>query len=180
VALAWRDCRFLKATADDVSRPPHALEYVLDYRLGKPGLKVFRVFSVRSRQGQIEVLPGLDAPARLVSFQPPLEERLARLPESGVALAFAYLEPWGRAWQLLEVEETDARGCLQHLLTWADFQAELRGLPSLEAADLRALHLSLISAQVDAPPPHEVIVDLPQRALNPAACALVKWLRYRA
>ena len=37
VTLAWRDCRFLKATADDLSRPPHALEYVLDIPLTPAG-----------------------------------------------------------------------------------------------------------------------------------------------
>jgi hypothetical protein len=179
IGLTWSECRFLKATADDVARPPHALEYVLDYRLDRPGLKAFRVIAVRMRGGELEVLPGVDATARPVSFCQPLDGRLAKLPERAVALAFAYLEPWGRHWTLIDLKETDSRGCLQHLLTWADFQAEIRGLPPLERSDLRSLEAALAAADIDAPPSHEVLPDLPTRALNEAARALVKWLRYK-
>src|SRR5262249_50715463 len=41
-SLSWRGSRCLKAVADDLLRPPHAVEYVLDYRMGPPGLKFFR------------------------------------------------------------------------------------------------------------------------------------------
>jgi hypothetical protein len=35
----WTTARCIKAVADDLGRSPHALEYVLDYRLGPPGMK---------------------------------------------------------------------------------------------------------------------------------------------
>jgi hypothetical protein len=169
----------LKATADDVSRPPHALEYVLDYRLGKPGLKAFRVLSVRVQEGEVFILPGLDAPARLTRFAQPTDGLLTKLRDGDVALVFAYVEPWTGDWVVIDVEITDAAGCFTHLVTWADFQAELREKPELVLADLNALRVALIGAGLDPPPAYGVVVDLPRRALNRPARALVRWLRYR-
>jgi hypothetical protein len=178
-ATHWRDCRFLKATADDVSRPAHALEYVLDYRIGKPGLKVFRVLSVRVHEGEVSILPGLDAPARLTRFAHPADGRLASLRDGDVALVFAYVEPWTSDWVVIDVEVTDAAGCFNHLVTWADFQAELQEKPELALADLNGLRAALIGAGLDPPPPHELVVALSRRALNRPARALARWLRYR-
>ena len=178
-ATHWRESRFLKATADDVSRPPHALEFVLDYRLGKPGLKVFRVLCVRIENGEISILPGLDAPARLTRFEKPTDRRLAKLRDGDVAFVLAYVEPWSSEWVVVEVEATDAAGSFNHLVTWADFQAELRDKPALTLPDLNALRTALVAARLDPPQAHEVVPGLTRRSLNRRARALVRWLRYR-
>ena len=178
-ATHWRKSRFLKATADDVSRPPHALEYILDYRLGEPGLKVFRVLCVRVEDGEISILPGLDAPGRLMRFAQPTDRRLAKLGDGDVAFVLAYVEPWSSEWVVVEVEATDPAGCFNHLVTWADFQAELRDKPALALPDLNALRAALLGAGLDPPQAHEVVPALPRRALKRRARALVRWLRYR-
>jgi hypothetical protein len=178
-ATHWRNARFLKATADDASRPPHAVEYVLDYRLGNPGLKVFRVLSVLIDQGEVSVLPGLDAPARATHFARPTDARLSKLRDGDVALVLAYLEPWSRNWVVVDVETTDASGCFKHLLTWAVFQAELREKSLLSTSDLHELRTGLVRVGLDPPASQEVVVELPRRSLNRPARALHRWLRYR-
>ena len=48
--IGWEEARCMKAVADDIGRPPHALEYVREYRLGPPGLKYFRTVCVRRKR----------------------------------------------------------------------------------------------------------------------------------
>jgi hypothetical protein len=175
----WRTARFLKATADDVSRAPHALEYVLDYRLGRPGLKVFRSMVVRAGESGFLILPGIDAPARPLAFAEPIDSRLTSLNDGEIAIVFAYVEPWSRKWVVIDVRRTDAAGCLAHVVTWADFQAELGDRPALTQSDFSTLHAGLVRAGLDPPPPHEVIEQVPARELARPARALVRWLRYR-
>ena len=175
----WRHVRFLKATADDASRAPHALEYVLDYRIGKPGLKAFRSLVVRAHEGRFLVLPGIDSPARPLTFAEPVDARLMSLNDGEVAMVFAYVEPWSSKWVVIDVQPTDAAGCLAHVVIWADFQAEIRDRTALAPSDLGALRASLVGAGLDPPPPHEVIGQVPSRELTRPARALVRWLRYR-
>lgn len=172
----WSTARFLKATADDASRAPHALEYVLDYRLGGPGLKAFRTLAVQARAGRFFVLPGLDAPAREVALR---GDALRAVREGETAIVFAYLEPWSSEWVVIDVAPTDAAGCLTHLMAWADFKAELEGRPALEAADLSLMRGSLLAAGLEPPEAFEVVGDVPPRELTRPARALVRWLRYR-
>jgi hypothetical protein len=175
----WQSARFLKATADDASRAPHALEYVLDYRLGRPGLKVFRSLVVRAHEGGFEVLPGIDAPARPLALAGQVDARLMGLSDGEVASVFAYVEPWSREWVVIDARRTDAAGCLAHVVTWADFQAELRDRPALGPSDLSALCAGLVRARLDPPPVHEVLAQVPPRTLARPARSLVRWLRYR-
>jgi hypothetical protein len=175
----WHQARFLKATADDASRAPHALEYILDYRLGEPGLKAFRSFAVRAREGEFLILPGIDAHARPVTFATPVDSRLPKLEDGEPAIVFGYLEPWSRDWVVVDVKPTDSAGCLVHAMTWADFQAELRGAEALSAADLSAVRGALLGAGLDSPPPHELVGEIPRRQLTRATRALLRWLRYR-
>jgi hypothetical protein len=170
--------RFLKVTADDVSRAPHALEFVLDYRLGEPGFKVFRSLAVRADGGAFSILPGLDAPAREIRLASHAD-RLTSLRNGETAIVFAYVEPWSSDWVVIDAKRTDAAGCLTHLYVWADFKAELEGRPRLSAADLSALRGSLLAAGLKPPEPFEVVDDIPPRQLTPPARALVRWLRYR-
>lgn len=179
VGTHWRSCRFLKATADDISRAPHALEYVLDYRLGTPGLKVFRTLTVRSQGGVASILPGIDAPARPIDFAHPTHPSLASLRDGDVAIVFAYVEPWSRSWVIVDVEQTNAAECFAHAATWADFQAELRERPTLGHADFGALRNALVAAGLDPPQTHDIVAHIPSRMLNRPARALVRWLRYR-
>jgi hypothetical protein len=174
----WATARFLKATADDVSRAPHALEYVLDYRLGGPGLKAFRTLAVQSVGGGFLILPGVDAPARSILFRGD-EALLANLKEGETAIVFAYLEPWSSEWVVIDVEPTDAAGCLTHLITWADFKAELEGRPALAAADLSIMRGALLAAGLQPPEAFEVVGEVPPRELARPARGLTRWLRCR-
>lgn len=176
--ISWRTCRFLKTSADDLSRAPHPLEYVIDYRLGDPGLKAFRVLSIRKQANDFVVLPGFDAPSRPIRVASPISPRLSGLADGALALVLAYVEPWSREWVVVDFHPADEAESLTHLLTWADFRAELSGQSSLGPADLRALRLALISEGLDPPAAHEVLPRIPERGLNGAARALVHWLRY--
>lgn len=178
-ASTWQDARFLKATADDAARSPHALEYVLDYRLGPPSLKAFRVLAVRALQGGLTILPGLDSPARVTRFSQSSKSALWKLRDGDLALIFAYVEPWSSEWVAIDVVTIDDARCLQHTVAWLDFQAEVRDKPALVAADLTRLRAGLMSAGLNPPPVQDVIAELLPRAMNPPARALIRWLRYR-
>jgi hypothetical protein len=175
---SWTSARFLKATADDISRSAHALEYVLDYRLGEPGLKAFRAFVVRADGGGFSILSGVDATAREIA----LTSRDGRPPNVGegeTAMVFAYVEPWSREWTVIDAKPIDAAGCLVHLATWADFKAELDERPRLTTADLSALRNAVLADGLHPPDVPEVIGSVPPRQLSRPVRALVRWLRYR-
>jgi hypothetical protein len=174
----WTHARFLKATADDISRSPHALEYVLDYRLGEPGLKAFRAFVIRAAAGGYSILSGLDAAAREIALTSH-DGRLAHVGEGDTAIVFAYVEPWSREWVAIDVKPIDAAGCFEHLATWADFKAELDERPQLTAADLNTVRRAVIADGLQPPDVVDVISGLPPRQLSRPARALVRWLRYR-
>jgi hypothetical protein len=63
--LTWMHARCLKAVADDIERPPHAVEYILDYRMGPPGLKFFRCICAFKEGGRWMVVPCLKPPVPL-------------------------------------------------------------------------------------------------------------------
>lgn len=174
----WTSARFLKATADDVSRSPHALEYVLDYRLGEPGLKAFRAFVVRANAGGFSILSGIDASARDIALTS-RDGRLTHISEGETAIVFAYVEPWSRDWVAIDVKPIDAAGCLAHLTTWADFKAELDERSQLTTADLAALRSALLADGLQPPDALDVVGSIPPRQLSRPARALVRWLRYR-
>jgi hypothetical protein len=178
VDVSWRTCRFLKTSADDLARAPHPLEYVMDYRLGDPGLKAFRVLNIRKGADGFSVLPGFDAPSRPIRLGSPIPSRLSGLRDGALALALAYVEPWNPEWVVVDVHPSDEAESLTHLLTWADFRAEVSGRPSLGSGDLRALRLALISDGLDPPAAHELLPRISERGLTAAARALVHWLRY--
>lgn len=177
VDVGWRTCRFLKTSADDLARAPHPLEYVLDYRLGAPGLKAFRALSIRKEAGGFSVLPGFDAPSRPIKLAS-IPRRLSDLSDGALALVLAYVEPWSPEWVVVDAHPADEAESLTHLLTWADFRAEVSGRPPLGPTDLRVLRSALISDGLDPPAAHELLPRVPERSLTGAARALVHWLRY--
>lgn len=126
VSIRWQDARCLKAAADDVVRPPHALEYVLDYRIGPPGLKYFRCVSTRKEGRHWMVLPGLSQPRPLEVCRV-LPGVASALNSAEFALVLIYREPWSGAWTIADGAAVDAEGCLAHAMSWADFRRELDG-----------------------------------------------------
>jgi hypothetical protein len=177
-ACSWSSARFLKATADDISRAPHALEYILDYRLGEPGLKAFRAFVIRASAGGFSILSGLDASAREIALTS-RDGQLAHIGEGDTAIVFAYVEPWSRQWVAVDVSLIDDAGCFAHLATWADFKAELEERPQLTAADLNVLRRAVLADGLQPPDVVDATSFLPHRQLSRPARALIRWLRYR-
>jgi hypothetical protein len=178
-ATRWRHARFLKATADDIGRAPHPLEYILDYRVGPPALKAFRVFAARRRSDAgFEVISGLVTPARRVDLQ--MASPLAEPNVGACTLVFAYREPWDAVWHAIDVAAITPAECLAHALSWADFETELTGSGRLTATDGKAIRDGLVAVGLD-PPPVSHVFDMGdfERHLLPAARALTRWLRYR-
>jgi hypothetical protein len=114
----------LKAVADDLTRPPHALEYVLDYRMGPPGLKYFRCVCAVKRGREWLVLGALTQPRPLDVAAVDPETRLDTCELSALLI---YREPWSNAWTIVASSPIDAGDALAHAITWADFQRELDG-----------------------------------------------------
>ena len=176
----WRKVRFLKTAADDVGRAPHPLEYILDYRLGPPALKVFRVFPVRKEHGPFHALPALQVGMRRLRLNVERVALLKSMRERELALVFAYREPWNDDWEAVDATRASPDDCLGHSVAWADFRAELRGGNRLAAADVRALGAALRGVGV-SPSPSADSMDSANlnRQMLPVARALVRWLRYR-
>src|SRR5207247_1027471 len=99
-AITWQRARCLKAVADDLFRPPHALEYVLDYRLGPPGIKYFRCVCVANDDKKWRVLPGLTEPKGL-ELAEALPEVRRTLAGAELATLLIYREPWSNGWTIV-------------------------------------------------------------------------------
>jgi hypothetical protein len=176
---SWERARFLKATADDFGKAPHPLEYILDYRLGPPSLKAFRVFAIRKISDGFEVLPGLHGAPQPVTLGTKLTE-LDSLEDGAMALVFAYREPWSADWEALAASRVGDAECVGHTFSWGDFAAELRGAERLTSADVATIRRALSAAGIDVPSA-AVALELAnlERRLLPTACAVTRWLRYR-
>lgn len=124
--VQWQNARCLKAVAEDLIRPPHALEYLLDYRLGPPGLKFFRCVCALRRAEEWQVLPGLGRSTSL-ELSGVLSEVLSDLSGVDLATLLIYREPWAHSWTIVRGAPVDAEGALAHAITWADFQREVDG-----------------------------------------------------
>lgn len=176
----WTTARFLKAVAEDVGRPPHTLEYRLDYRLGRPGLKVFRTFAGRGSDGSFDVFAATtQSPRRLrlTSTVPNLARAVAAAP---LCLLFAYREPWDDEWYALDAMEIDEQGCFDHALAWADFRAEILGQPRPTYRDIASIRAALASADVIVErDPDLTTANLTRSLLAPAA-SLLRWFRFRS
>jgi hypothetical protein len=146
-AITWQRARCLKAVADDLIRPPHALEYVLDYRLGPPGLKYFRCVCALKSKKNWEVLPGLTQ-SRTLDVATVIPE--VNFEKNGeLYMLLMYCEPWSRAWTIAEAIPVDAEDALAHAIMWADFQRELSGLaiePAIVAGSQQALRRAGIAS----------------------------------
>jgi len=171
-AITWQRARCLKAVADDLLRPPHALEYVPDYRMGPPGIKYFRcVFVVNDEKGW-QVLPGLTEPRRLevAGVLPKVRRNL-----KGVDLAalLIYREPWSSGWTIVDAAIVDANDVLAHTITWADFQRELDG-SEIDETIVAGIRQSL---RVSGLRPTESAEPNLTRSLLPVARDVVRWVR---
>jgi hypothetical protein len=124
-AISWQHARCLKSVADDLSRPPHALEYVLDYRLGPAGLKFFRSVAARKSGARWEAIPALGDAASFeaVAGAPPVKSL-----KDGLFLILTYSEPWSPVWTIVDAVPLQPDEVFAHAITWADFQRELAGL----------------------------------------------------
>src|SRR5207249_3096078 len=98
--MEWRDARCLKAVADDLMRPPHALEYVLDYRMGPPGFKYFRCVCALKAGKKRLVLPALAQP-RPLDIAEGIPEVMHALNASALSMLLIYREPWSPAWTVV-------------------------------------------------------------------------------
>ena len=142
----WQHARCLKAVADDIIRPPHALEYVLDYRIGPSSMKYFRCVCAMKNSEKWQVLPGLSKSRTLEVAAVSPEVKF----EKGEKLytLLIYCEPWSRAWTIAEAVPINAEQALAHAITWADFQRELSGLgvePTIVAGSQQAMRAAGLS-----------------------------------
>jgi hypothetical protein len=122
-SLSWRDVRCLKMVADDLLRPPHSVEYVLDYRLGPPGLKFFRTICASRANGVWQALPCFgQARALKVSAAAGVS-----VPSSDLLLLLVYREPWSIDWTIVRAVAIGPDEALAHALSWAHLRSELSG-----------------------------------------------------
>lgn len=176
----WESARCLKAVAEDVGRPPHPLEYVLDFRLGRPGLKVFRVLAGRKTDSAFEVLPASSqAPRRIqmTAHSPELEETLAT---GSLCLVLASREPWDETWHAVTAKQTSEQGCFEHVISWADFRAEVLGQPRLSYQDHGAIRAALAAVGVTVDRETGLNGANLTRSLLSAAASLLRWFRFHS
>jgi len=177
----WREIRFMKAAAEDVGRPPHPLEYLIDYRLGRAGLKTFRVLAGRLTRDGLRVLPAMQGGFRVVKLSADEAPSYRALQSDSLALVLAYREPWEDTWHVVDAEPATAEDCLAHLLGWADFRAELLGRPRLSFVDVEGLQSSLATVDVHSEQSADVFAGANlTRSLLPVPAAIVRWFRFRS
>lgn len=167
----WRTARCLKAVAEDLLRPPHATEFVLDYRIGRPGLKHFRCVCAKRDGGKWNVLPALTTPHTLVVVEV--------LPEAKGALTrdlsslLIYTEPWAKGWIVADSAPVAPEDALSHSLTWIDFQRELAGHP-FEMRIVRDVVRRFRAMGIYVASPREINLT---RSLLPVPRDVLRWLR---
>jgi hypothetical protein len=169
-AVGWQKARCLKAVADDILRPPHALEYVLDYRMGSPGLKYFCVVCAVRRADEWMVLPALT------------EHKMLRVATSTawshsngreLCALLIYCEPWSRDWIVAAAAPISDEDALAHAISWADFRRELDGseLDPMTVSGIRESFEACGLTPIDLGQPNLT------RSLLPVARDVVRWLR---
>src|SRR5207244_9010556 len=170
--ITWRDARCLKAVADDLARPPHALEYVLDYRLGEPGIKYFRCICAVKSDNAWQVLPSFAEPTHLEVAEI-LPQARRELNRAQLAALLIYREPWSTAWTVVDAVVTDEQNAFAHAITWADFQKELDGT-ALDGKLVSGIRQSLGVSGLRL---GEFAQPNLRRNLFPAARDVTRWLR---
>lgn len=160
----WPHARCLKSTSDDLNRPPHALEYALDFRLGPPGLKCFRTVCARVSNGSVRVLPGLasdEGQAISLSDRTP-----SGADRPGLAQYLVYREPWSTEWTAVNSRPLNDEEALAHSIEWLDFRHELEGREDVDRDELRRLENQLREAGLRPAFPRHL--QLTRRLLEPA------------
>lgn len=170
----WATARCLKAVADDIRRPPHALEYILDYRIGRPGLKFFRSVCARRSGGDWVALPAFGT-ATAIRVAATLSEAQNVRNRGALAVLLIYREPWSPSWTVANVEPVSEDGAFAHCLTWADFSRELDG-DELDRSALRGL--TQVARDSGLPARTSPALNL-TRQLLPAAASILRSLRRR-
>jgi len=169
--ITWQAARSLKAVADDLIRPPHALEYVLDYRIGPPGIKYFRCICAAKDRNLWRVLPGLSEP-RTLEVAEILPEVRRTLNSIEMAALLIYREPWSKAWTIVDATGIDANDAYTHAIKWADFQRELDGR-AIDGTIIGGIRESLRNSGLD---PAESAEHNLARSLLPLAREVTRWL----
>jgi hypothetical protein len=169
-SLLWPDAKCLKAVADDLLRPPHAVEYVLDYRLGPPGLKFFRTICAARASGIWNALPCFGQ-SRILNVTAIATED--GIPPSDLHLLLVYREPWSNGWTVARANAIQAEEALAHAITWAHFRSELSGA-AFDPASVGAARESLRTWGVTTD--HIGKLNLDQQLL-PTARMLLQYVR---
>jgi hypothetical protein len=170
--LDWRNARCLKAVADDMDRPPHAMEYILDYRFGPPSLKFFRCICAVNHDGGWQVLPALTKPRPLyiASMLPDCMDG-SDIPR--LALLLVYREPWSSGWTIAKGVSIEPADVLAHAITWADFKQELDGIPN-DGIIVRGIRNTLRESGLATPDFADANLN---RRMLPLARDIQSWLR---
>ncbi len=170
--IKWQDARCLKAVADDLDRPPHALEYIRDYRIGPPGLKYFRCVCTQRSGGKWHVLPAL-MPSKPLEIEEILPGVVSGLDGSGLAALLVYREPWSSAWTIAAGAAIGAEHAFAHAIAWADFQRELDS-SEIDGTIFAGIRESLRANNLRPPGFGEPNLT---RSLLPVARDVLRWLR---
>lgn len=170
--LDWRSARCLTAVADDLFRPPHAHEYLVDFRLGEPGIKYFRSICAIRDLGGWRALPGFgpSRPLHILRIAPAAAIAIGNAP---LVKFLVYRQPWSEDWIVVDAMKATPDDVGGHAITWADFQLEL-GAPISEPSVVAAVREALREAGVVTTGLGSVNTN---RSLLPAACSIQRYLR---
>lgn len=142
----WSTIRCIKAVADDLDRPPHALEYALDYRIGPPGIKFFRSICCVRQGGTLRALPAYGEPV-MIAISNSSTPRLREVEEGGMCSLLAYREPWSADWIAVDLIPQTTGECFSHAVSWAGYQQELTG-ERIGGQAVAAIRASWIAARI--------------------------------
>ena len=172
-SVKWHDAPSLNAVADDLSREPHALEYVVDRRFGHPGVKYFRCICALRQARQWLVLPALKHSITLDVVA--AAKGAVPYPKAGdLACLLVFREPWSSTWFVVDAVPIDFAGALRHSIAWVDFQQELRGV-QFDARIINSIRTSLKTAGIGGTT--DVHGSGTRRRLRPVARRVLRALR---
>jgi hypothetical protein len=170
--VTWREARCLKAVADDVDRPPHALEYAYDDSFGRPGLKFFRCVAAFRQDGNWQIVPAFSAAAQL-DVTSAVPGALLSVNAADVATLLIFREPWSPSWTVAGASPMDRNEAFAHAVSWSDYQYELLG-SELSATVVSGIRENLGDRGFLVSEPTQPNL---KRSLTPLGRTFQQWLR---
>jgi len=175
---AWTAAAFLKATADDLSAPPHALDYIPLRISGELTLVHLRSFiTAHHEDGAAWVVGGTRIGSYKLPVGPIVSPPSSRARELRMCLGIRV--PEDDRWSIWKTASCTAEQALEHAVVWSGFRSWLGGSSLDESAAEQAARVALHAHGIEVGPTshHFETVAVGRSSLSRYARALLARMR---